>query len=845
VLLIIMVCLWMLNGTGAWASISVGQSNGLSVPDAASDVLSLSPSPWFAESASAQSSTEGVSGPQKVLVLTVQFTDVAHSTTSISSTVEELSKYWQDVSYGKISLSTTIATTWYTLKQTSAYYGANPETSSRRIELITDAVGSTGSDLNYADFSYVMIVHAGDSEGHSQKASDIWDVGTINRGTVSTPSGSYELGVTIVAEKDPVGAWAHELGHNFGLPDLWDYKITDTKCPWCDDFVGEWDLMAHGCWSGNGDTPARLSSWSLLRLGWLDDSAVTTIKAGDKGQGMVRPLESADASIVKAVVSDSTYYLVEARQKTGWDRNLPDSGIIILYVDDTKGNGEGPVRVKGPSDSLDKAWKAGQFFVDKANQLIIGGLSADVNLNFQVAVYGAASTGTTYAITVDTPYPDLLVTLDGKDYKTGQTGKVVIQNIAFGPHNLTAPAVRMIDQGARSIFSSWSDHDTGSSRIIVVVSDMNLTASYRMQYLLIVITDAPVTGGGWCDAGSQAVVKADQYVTYGNSTRRVFTGWSGDITGANLSGNVLMDGPKKVSVHWTLQYALNVTSRYGDPQGAGWYSENEAAQVSVTNPFPVEAGIQARFTGWSGDIASSDPNATMKMNKPKSITASWQLQHEMTLTAVDANNVPVATPPHVTFIFDYSGKQTVLNESGQVWLDAGEYTLLSAWCYGVNVTVAGAKYTTSPNGNWTMKLGIYSVTINVRSIITTLPVKDATVKITFPDHATLAAKTNDQGNAFFTQVPGGSSYPAAVTVQYLPQQFTIGVGSSNTTVPVKAPVPLELVVVAAVGVLIAAMLITKTRRRQRSREEARKRRAKHRQRPATSSLREELNRYSK
>jgi M6 family metalloprotease-like protein len=835
-----MVCLWVLNGAGAWASISVDQSNGLSLHDVPSDVLLLSPSQWLAQPASAQSSTEGLSGPQKLLVLTVQFTDVAHSTASISSTVDELSKYWQDVSYGKISLSTTIATTWYTLKQTSAYYGTNPETSSRKIEFITDAVDSTGNDFNYADFSYVMIVHAGDSEGHSQKASDIWDVGTIGRGTVSTSSGSYELGVTIVAEKDPVGAWAHELGHNFGLPDLWDYQITNTKCSWCDDFVGEWDLMAHGCWSGNGETPAWLSSWSLLRLGWLDDSAVTTIKAGAKGQGMVRPLESADASVVKAVISDSTYYLVEARQKTGWDRNLPDSGMIVLYVDDTKGNGEGPVRVKGPSDSLDKAWKAGQFFIDKTNQLIIGGLSADANLNFQVAVYGTASTGTTYAITVDTPYPDLLVTLDGKDYKTGQTGQVVIQSIAFGPHNLTAPTVRMIDQGARSVFSGWGDHETENPRILVVVSDMNLTISYKMQYLLTMITEVPVTGGGWCDAGSQAVVRTDSFANYGNSTRRVFTGWSGDITGANLSSTVLMTGPKRVTAHWTLQYELNVTSQYGDPQGAGWYGKNETVTISITNPFPVETGTRARFAGWSGDITSSDSNATMRMDRPKLISASWQLQHEMTVTAIDANGVPVTTS-HVAFIFDYSEKQAVLNETGQVWLDAGEYTLLSTWCHGVNVSVAGAKYATSPNGNWTMKLSIYSVTVNVRSIITTLPAKDATVKLTLPDHTILAAKTDEQGNVVFTQVPGGSSYPAAVTIQYLPQQFTIGVGSSNTIIPVKAPVPLELVVVAAVGVLAAAMLITKARRRQRSRQEARKRRAKHHQRPAIGSLREELN----
>lgn len=778
-----------------------------------------------------------------MLVLTVQFTDLTHSTASVSNEVDELSKYWQDVSHGKISLSTTIATTWYTLTETSAYYGTNPESSSRRVELITDALTATGSDFSYSDFSYVMIVHAGDSEGHSQKASDIWDVGTIGRGTVSTPSGSYELGVTIVAEKDPVGAWAHELGHNFGLPDLWNYKIADTKCPWCDDFVGEWDLMAHGCWSGNGDTPAMLSSWSLLRLGWLDDAVVTTVKAGDRQEGMVRPLESAVASIMKVTISDTTYYLVEARQKTGWDRNLPDSGLLILYVDDTKGNGQGPVRVKSPSSSLNNAWKSGQFFIDKSNQLIIGGLSADANLNFKVAIYGATSAGTTYTITVDTPYPDLPVTLDGKEYKTSQAGQVTIQGVVFGPHNLTAPAVRMIDQGARSVFSSWGDHETNSSRMLVVVSDMNLTISYRMQYLLTVITDAPVTGGGWCDAGQRAAIKADQFVNYGNSTRRAFTGWSGDIISTDSSSTVLMDGPKRVTAHWMLQYELTLTSQYGNPQGAGWYGKNGTAKISVTDPFPVGTGTRVRFTGWSGDTASGDPNTTVRLDAPKVVVANWHLQHEMTIVAVDGNDMPIAIS-NVTFVFNYSGRQAILNESGHVWLDAGEYTLFSAWCHGVNTSVAGAKYTTSPNGNWTMKLGVYSMTVNVRSMITTLPVKDAAVMITLPDHTHLTATTDTEGNAFFPQVPGGSSYPTTVTVQYLSQQLMAGAGSSNATVVVRVPVPLELAVAIAVACIVGAAVFTKVHKGRRSKEAARKRRhAEPRHKPAMRSLREELDRY--
>ncbi|PYO96117.1 MAG: hypothetical protein DMD60_11635 [Gemmatimonadetes bacterium] len=57
----------------------------------------------------------------------------------------------------------------------------------------------------------------------------------------------------------PVGTVAHETGHGFGLPDLYD---TDNKS----EGVGEWSLMGSGNYT-SPLSPSRMDAWSLSQLG--------------------------------------------------------------------------------------------------------------------------------------------------------------------------------------------------------------------------------------------------------------------------------------------------------------------------------------------------------------------------------------------------------------------------------------------------------------------------------------------------------------------------------------------------------------------------------------------------
>src|SRR2546428_3366671 len=66
----------------------------------------------------------------------------------------------------------------------------------------------------------------------------------------------------------PIGTVAHETGHGFGLPDLYD---TDGAS----EGVGEFSLMGSGNYT-SPFSPSRMDVWSLNELGWVIVKPLTT-----------------------------------------------------------------------------------------------------------------------------------------------------------------------------------------------------------------------------------------------------------------------------------------------------------------------------------------------------------------------------------------------------------------------------------------------------------------------------------------------------------------------------------------------------------------------------------------
>ena len=114
----------------------------------------------------------------------------------------------------------------------------------------------------------------------------------------------------------PIGTVAHETGHSFGLPDLYD---TDNVS----EGIGEWGLMS----SGNFTTPlspSRMEAWSLNELGWVTIVPVTT---NNTYTFDAAPLSDTAFYVrVQGANPRGEYFLLENRQ-----RQQSDSAVIRYH----------------------------------------------------------------------------------------------------------------------------------------------------------------------------------------------------------------------------------------------------------------------------------------------------------------------------------------------------------------------------------------------------------------------------------------------------------------------------------------------------------------------------------
>jgi immune inhibitor A len=148
-----------------------------------------------------------------------------------------------------------------------------------------DGDGNFKEPDGYVD--HFAIVHAGEGEeagGGAQAGDAIWShrwYANFNQtsGPTGCKLGGYNIpgtklwvgDYTIEPENGGVGVFAHEFGHDLGLPDLYD--TTGGS----DNATGFWSIMSVGSWASDsryalGDKPVHMGAWEKLTLGWLDET---------------------------------------------------------------------------------------------------------------------------------------------------------------------------------------------------------------------------------------------------------------------------------------------------------------------------------------------------------------------------------------------------------------------------------------------------------------------------------------------------------------------------------------------------------------------------------------------
>ncbi len=293
---------------------------------------------------------------KKNLVIMVQFTDkqfdVAHNKSYYNKLLfgsgNSMKSYYTEQSYGQFNVTGTVLGP-YTSTHPVGYYATDANTQNNQIddanvniyELTREAVKlakAANPIFNWADYDKnndgiidaVTIIHAGAGQEEVNPAlanSTIWSHQWAIPGGGQAIGGGKKVSIyNMNPETGQVGVFAHEFGHVLGLPDLYDpsYQI---------EGAGSWDLMASGSWnkiSQYGDCPAGLSAWSRHYLGWLK----YTVAKKDL-LDVAFPATKNTPYALQLWTDGNTseyYFLVENRQKTGYDAGLPGEGLLIWWV---------------------------------------------------------------------------------------------------------------------------------------------------------------------------------------------------------------------------------------------------------------------------------------------------------------------------------------------------------------------------------------------------------------------------------------------------------------------------------------------------------------------------------
>ena len=289
-----------------------------------------------------------------------------------------MTEYFNEISYGMLEVDG-FANGWYQSSMTMSEAVQNTKLYVSEIAAMADPdfnyaeydndgpdnIPNSGDDDGYVDG--IIVVYSGCGAEWRPSNGNIWphqsslgqyeyitnDIGANGTNIiVSTYTVNPELsggGDCFTDLIRPIGVYAHEFGHILGLPDLYDRDGGSEG-------VGNWCLMAGGSWLGfAGDTPAHMSAWCKIQMGWVDP-----IEINHNSSGVIIRQLATNPSVIKIWEDDfhwNRYFLIENRQKIGFDYYLNGDGLLVYHIDENRSYGA-------------NAWSGGPVNNDELHKLV-------------------------------------------------------------------------------------------------------------------------------------------------------------------------------------------------------------------------------------------------------------------------------------------------------------------------------------------------------------------------------------------------------------------------------------------------------------------------------------------
>ncbi len=152
------------------------------------------------------------------------------------------------------------------------------------------------------------------------------------------------------------------------------------------------------------------------------------------------------------------------------------------------------------------------------------------------------------ALVVDGLIPNSRLTFDGTEYPVSLTGQVKIET-SRGIHNLEVQA-NTDENGVRGEFIQWSDSSIATSRALELIEDTSLTAIYRVQYYVDIVSQFGVTdGSGWY--GANSTIEPSIQTPIDDQQSLIFSYWSSGNQSYGLGKPIPVLSPMTIQAVWT------------------------------------------------------------------------------------------------------------------------------------------------------------------------------------------------------------------------------------------------------------------------------------------------------
>ena len=305
-----------------------------------------------------------LTGKPKSLVILVSFSDVSFVTPDPETAFDNLlnknkyaanggtgsaNNYFQDSSNGVFNPEFDVVGP-YILPNTMVFYGKNDASGNdvNPRQMVIDGctlAAAAGVDFSNYDtdkdgiVDNVFIYYAGFNEAEGGPENSIWphrwelpDLSVIFNGVaVSDYACTSELRSNSGTNMCGIGTFCHEFSHVLGLPDYYNTNGTDHHT------LSEWDIMDYGPYLNAGRTPPSYSAFDRFYLNWLKPEVINeadnySLQNLTTSNSAYLFSQTGVHNLIGANPSPTEFYMLENRQKSGWDTYLPGHGMIITHI---------------------------------------------------------------------------------------------------------------------------------------------------------------------------------------------------------------------------------------------------------------------------------------------------------------------------------------------------------------------------------------------------------------------------------------------------------------------------------------------------------------------------------